>query len=83
MTNRQIIDRTEWAEDERLWQGEFEGSAFGTGLSVMFFSTETPGRGPKPRSHPYDEVFIRGLSGSRSRELMFLRTAGVPTGMMA
>ena len=53
-----LLDRAQWAEREDVWQGEFQGSAFGTNVSVMFYTTDEIGRGPKLHRHPYDEVFI-------------------------
>ncbi|MCZ7450286.1 cupin domain-containing protein [Agrobacterium rhizogenes] len=53
-----LLERAQWAEKESVWQGEFEGSAFGANVSVMFYTTDEIGRGPKLHKHPYDEVFI-------------------------
>nr|WP_316657153.1 cupin domain-containing protein [uncultured Gellertiella sp.] len=57
--------RHEWAEREDVWQGEFEGRVFGTGASVMFFTTDKVGHGPKLHRHPYDEIFIVRLGRAR------------------
>jgi len=53
-----LLERSQWAEKEDMWQGEFEGNVFGTNVSVMFYTTVEVGRGPKLHKHPYDEVFI-------------------------
>ncbi|WEX75128.1 cupin domain-containing protein [Sinorhizobium numidicum] len=53
-----LLDRAQWAEKEEVWQGQFEGNVFGTNVSVMFYTTDEVGRGPKLHKHPYDEVFI-------------------------
>lgn len=53
-----LLERAQWAEKESVWQGEFEGSLFGANVSVMFYTTDEIGRGPKLHKHPYDEVFI-------------------------
>lgn len=53
-----LLDRSEWAERPDVWQGEFEGNRFGTGVSVMFYTTEKVGHGPPLHQHPYEEIFI-------------------------
>lgn len=53
-----ILDRDQWAEKPYVWKGEFEGSRFGTNVSVIFYTTDEIGRGPKLHRHPYDEIFI-------------------------
>ncbi|MCZ7451156.1 cupin domain-containing protein [Agrobacterium rhizogenes] len=58
MAGARVMNRTEWAECENVWHGEFEGKAFGTNASVMFFSSDEIGKGPKLHQHPYDEIFI-------------------------
>ena len=55
MDAARIIAREDWAE---VWQGEFEGGAYGADVSVMFFTTDKIGGGPKLHKHPYAEVFI-------------------------
>ena len=59
MANKPVIlKRKSWASDERLWRGRFEGVDVGTGVTVLFFSTEEVGNGPRWHVHPYDEIFI-------------------------
>ena len=53
-----LLDRAQWAEMPDLWQGEFEGGRFGTNVSVMFYTTDKIGHGPRLHRHPYDEIFI-------------------------
>ena len=47
------------------WSGEFEGGAYGAGLSVIFFATDEIGFGPKLHRHPYPETFIVRLGRAR------------------
>ena len=58
MNIAKIIAREDWAERPDVWQGEFEGGAFGANVSVMFYTTDRIGGGPKLHRHPYAEVFI-------------------------
>ena len=53
-----ILQRKDWASDEHLWRGRFEGVDIGTGVTVLFFATDKVGHGPRWHVHPYDEVFI-------------------------
>ncbi len=55
-----ILERKEWAEKPDVWQGELEGRRFGTNASVMFYTTDQIGNGPRLHKHPYDEIFIVG-----------------------
>ncbi len=52
------VQRGDWASDDRLWKGVLEGKDIGTGVTVLFYSTEETGQGPKWHVHPYDEIFI-------------------------
>ena len=52
------LTRADWARDPRHWKGRFEGRDHGTGVTVLFFSSEEVGDGPVLHKHPYDEVFI-------------------------
>ena len=56
--NPVLLKREEWASDERLWKGRFEGKDIGTGVTVLFFATDEVGQGPRWHVHPYDEIFI-------------------------
>lgn len=58
MTEPVLIKRSDWAREAGEWVGKFEGSDVGTGVTVLFFSSETIGAGPPLHVHPYDEVFI-------------------------
>lgn len=53
-----ILHRGDWARDDRLWRGRFEGRDIGTGVTVLFYATEEVGKGPLWHVHPYDEIFI-------------------------
>ncbi|NKC05440.1 cupin domain-containing protein [Brucella haematophila] len=53
-----ILNRDQWAEKPDVWKGEFEGNYFGANVSVIFYTTDEVGRGPKLHQHPYDEIFI-------------------------
>ena len=39
-------------------KGVLEGKDIGTGVTVLFYSTEESGKGPAWHVHPYDEIFI-------------------------
>jgi len=53
-----VINRDAWADRPDLWHGEWEGRAAGAGISVIFFSSDTVGAGPRLHTHPYPETFI-------------------------
>ncbi len=53
-----LIEREQWAEKPDVWQGEFQGGAYGADVSVVFFTTDKIGGGPKLHRHPYAETFI-------------------------
>lgn len=48
----------DWAKEVDRWHGRFEGETLGTGISILFFSSDEIGAGPPLHVHPYDEVFI-------------------------
>ncbi len=56
--NPVLVKREEWASDERLWKGRFEGKDIGTAVTVLFYATDEVGQGPRWHVHPYDEIFI-------------------------
>ncbi|WP_112810304.1 cupin domain-containing protein [Ensifer sp.] len=58
MSGIHLIEREQWAEEPDVWQGEFQGGAYGADVSVMFFTTDRIGGGPKLHRHPYAETFI-------------------------
>ena len=58
MSDAALIPREAWARDPEHWRGRFEGASIGTGISVLFFSSDEIGAGPPLHVHPYDEVFI-------------------------
>ena len=53
-----ILRRADWASHDQLWKGHFEGKDIGTGVTVLFYTTEEVGVGPHWHVHPYDEIFI-------------------------
>lgn len=53
-----VLHRDDWASHDQIWRGSFEGRKIGTGITVIFFSTDEIGKGPRWHVHPYDEVFI-------------------------
>ena len=53
-----LLKRGDWATEDDLWHGRFEGRDIGTGVTVLFFATEELGHGPRWHVHPYDEIFI-------------------------
>lgn len=53
-----ILHRKDWAADTHLWKGYFQGADIGTGVTVLFYATDTIGEGPRWHFHPYDEIFI-------------------------
>ena len=52
------LQRSDWASDNRLWNGVLEGKDIGTGVTVLFYTTEEIGKGPVWHVHPSDESFI-------------------------
>lgn len=52
------LTRDDWASDDTLWRGRFEGRDLDTDISAIFFSTHKIGTGPVWHVHPYDELFI-------------------------
>ncbi|GAA5618590.1 cupin domain-containing protein [Brucella anthropi] len=53
-----VLKREEWARRDDAWSGRVEGKRFDTDASIIFFSTDIVGHGPKLHRHPYDEIFI-------------------------
>jgi mannose-6-phosphate isomerase-like protein (cupin superfamily) len=54
----QLIEQDRWAESPGRWHGELEGAAHGNRLSLIFFSSDKVGGGPRLHRHPYPETFI-------------------------
>ena len=48
----------DWARDDTLWRGRFEGRDIGSDVTVLFFASEEVGAGAVWHRHPYDEIFI-------------------------
>lgn len=54
-----VLNRSDWATHPDLfWKGHVEGQTLGTSVTVLFYSTEEVGVGPKWHVHPYDEIFV-------------------------
>ena len=53
-----ILKRGDWASDDRLWKGQFEGKDIGTNVTVLFVCHREVGVPPRWHVHPYDEIFI-------------------------
>jgi mannose-6-phosphate isomerase-like protein (cupin superfamily) len=53
-----VIEMATWANDPARWHGELQGQPYGNGLSLIFFSSDKPGGGPRLHTHPYPETFI-------------------------
>ena len=57
------LSRSEWAAsdratDEHGWHGMFAGEQLGTQVTVLFYTTQETGEGPRLHVHDYDEIFI-------------------------
>ncbi len=48
----------DWARTAGVWNGQIEGADLGANVTVLFFSTDKVGAGPKLHVHDYDELFI-------------------------
>ena len=53
-----ILNRADWASHADLWKGRVEGHNLGTSVTVLFYTTDEVGGGPRLHVHPYDELFI-------------------------
>ena len=53
-----VLHRADWASHDHIWKGKFEGKDIGTGVTVLFYTTNDIGVGPRWHVHPYDEIFI-------------------------
>lgn len=59
MTRKAVrLERGDWARDDTHWRGRFEGKDIGADVTVLFYSTDEIGAGPRLHVHTYDEVFI-------------------------
>lgn len=52
------LRRGDWAPTELVWRGRVEGTLLGTGATILFYTTDKVGDGPRWHAHPYDEIFI-------------------------
>lgn len=82
-----IINRDSWADVPERWHGEWEGAPFQAGISVIFFSSDKIGAGPRLHTHPYSETFIvrqgrvRFTVGEKTVDAEAGQILVVPTGM--
>jgi len=53
-----VLHRSDWGSHDDPWKGVLEGKNIGTGVTVVFYSTDDIGEGPRWHVHPYDELFI-------------------------
>ncbi len=49
---------SDWADAPDTWNGIVDGAKTGTDLTVLFYTTDEIGAGPKLHVHTYDEVFV-------------------------
>ena len=52
------LTKSDWAKDPALWNGRVEGADLGANVTVLFYTTDDVGAGPKLHVHDYDELFI-------------------------
>jgi mannose-6-phosphate isomerase-like protein (cupin superfamily) len=50
--------RSDWATDDRLWNGHLDGERLGTDVTILFYSTDEIGKGPRLHVHDYPEIFV-------------------------
>ena len=55
MVNFNIIA---WSGTPAHWEGEFQGKAHGSDISIIFTNLSNAGEGPELHRHPYSETFI-------------------------
>ena len=53
-----LIPMIQWAGDPSKWDGRIEGADLGANVTVLFYTTDEIGAGPKLHVHDYDEMFI-------------------------
>ncbi|MEM7042847.1 MAG: cupin domain-containing protein [Pseudomonadota bacterium] len=52
------LKHVDWAEKDDEWIGRVEGKNIGTDVTILFFSSDEIGAGPRLHVHTYDEVFV-------------------------
>lgn len=57
------LAREDWARHpladvKPFWQGRAEGTDIGADVTILFFTTDEVGDGPKLHVHTYDEIFV-------------------------
>ena len=53
-----IRHRKDWTNGKGDWSGRIEGVDLGAQVTILFYTTDEVGAGPKLHVHDYDEVFI-------------------------
>jgi mannose-6-phosphate isomerase-like protein (cupin superfamily) len=58
VTEPKRFQRSDWATDDRLWKGYIDGERLGTNVTILFYSTDQVGKGPRLHVHDYTEIFV-------------------------
>lgn len=53
-----LLKHKDWVTEKNRWAGRIEGKDLGTNMTVLFFSTDKVGNGPRLHVHRYDELFV-------------------------
>jgi mannose-6-phosphate isomerase-like protein (cupin superfamily) len=53
-----VLHHADWSSNHLPWSGVFEGADVGTDVTVLFYTTDQIGEGPRLHVLPYDEIFI-------------------------
>lgn len=53
-----VFEQADWANEPGIWSGVWQGSAYGTPITIIFHNSVGAGHGPDPHTHPYPETFI-------------------------
>lgn len=53
-----LVKSHEWLKSGRQWNGTFTGRDVGADVTILNYTFETVGDGPKWHVHTYDEIFI-------------------------
>ena len=53
-----LTPQADWASDPNVWDGRIEGADLGANVTILFYTTDEIGAGPKLHVHDYDEMFI-------------------------
>ncbi|MFD3189152.1 cupin domain-containing protein [Sedimentitalea sp. HM32M-2] len=81
------LSQHDWATKPGRWHGRITGQDLNGPVSILFFSSATPGAGPVLHTHPYDEIFIchagraRFTLGDQVRDAVAGDVLRAPAGM--